>query len=94
MSIFLTVFSISKGHYVQPLMEEAAEKLQDWRGKDAKYSTIFIEMNNETTTIDVTYDAHGLYYLSNLEKHGSAVNIAKQLQNCKAVLKESICEYP
>ncbi|WP_374719613.1 hypothetical protein [Parageobacillus toebii] len=64
------------------------EKGTDWRGRDAEYSTIFIDMNKETTTIGITHDAHGLYFFSNLEEYGSIVNIAKQLQNYKVVVKE------
>lgn len=64
------------------------EKGKDWRGKDVEYSTIFIDMTKETTTMGITHDAHGLYLFSNLEEYSSIVNLEDQLKNYKIVTKE------
>ncbi|KIY20551.1 hypothetical protein [Mesobacillus subterraneus] len=64
------------------------EKEKDWRGKDVEYSTIFIDMTKETTTIGITHDAHGLYLFSTLEEYGSIFNIEKQLKNYTIVTNE------
>lgn len=52
---------------------------KDWRGKDAEFSTILIDMSKDTTTIGITHDANGFYLFSNLEESKSIETIAKQL---------------
>lgn len=64
------------------------EKAVDWNGEDIEHSTILIDMNEKTTTIGISYDAHGFYLFSNLDEYGSIDNISKQLQNYKVVVKE------
>ena len=54
---------------------------KDWKGKDIEYSTFLIDMSQETMTLGITYDAHGLLLFSNLEEYNSVETIAKQIPN-------------
>lgn len=77
--------------YIVSLLDNVSfttEKGTDWLGKDAEFSTIYIDMSKETTTLGITHDAHGLYLFSNLDEHGSIENIEKKLHNYKVVAKE------
>jgi len=52
---------------------------KDWEGKETEFSTILIDMGQETTTLGITHDAYGFLLFSNLEEYRSVETIAKQL---------------
>ncbi|WP_108671792.1 hypothetical protein [Peribacillus acanthi] len=54
---------------------------KNWEGKETEYSKFLIDMSQETMTLGITYDAHGLLLFSNLEEHRSVDIIANQLPN-------------
>jgi hypothetical protein len=56
---------------------------KDWKGKETEFSTFLIDMSQETMTLGITYDAHGLLLFSNLEEYKSVETIANQLLNYK-----------
>lgn len=60
---------------------------KDWKGKETEYSTFLIDMSQETMTLGITYDAHGLLLFSNLEEYRSVETIANQLPK-HTILKE------
>jgi hypothetical protein len=54
---------------------------KNWEGKETEYSMFLIDMSQETMTLGITYDAHGLLLFSNLEEHRSVETIEKLLPN-------------
>lgn len=61
---------------------------RDWKCKVAEFSTVLIDMSQETTAIGITHDAYGFLLFSNLEECHSVETISKQLPNYTIITGE------